>query len=161
MFTDKVARGFYKNVHRSMNHDVILIQSIAFKNSRLPVMKEFFEITECEKVPFSFYKSNASDTFQVFRLKHKKNLSTGLPVGKSIVDESKCLKTHHAKRQWSNCHVACGKTLMKRRKIVRPRNASGTEKSIYSSEAQAKLKKSMYSCVRACACLGVLAFTTF
>ena len=88
MFTDKVARGFYKNVHRSMNHDVILIQSIAFRNSRLPVMKKFFKITECENVPFSFYKSNASDTFQVFRLKHKKNLSTGLPVGKSIVDES-------------------------------------------------------------------------
>jgi hypothetical protein len=88
VFTDKVARGFYKNVHRSMNHDVILIQSIAFRNSRLPVMKKFFEITECENVPFSFYKSNASDTFQVFRLKHKKNLSTGLPVGKSIVDES-------------------------------------------------------------------------
>ena len=88
MIINKVARGFYENVHSSMSHDVILIQSIAFKNSRLPVMKEFFEITECEKVPFSFYKSNACDTFQVFRLKHKKNLSTGLPVGKSIVDES-------------------------------------------------------------------------
>ncbi len=51
-------------------------------------MEEFFEITECERVPFSFYKSNAADTFQVFRLKHKKNSSTGLPVGKSIMDES-------------------------------------------------------------------------
>ena len=88
MFTDKTARGFYENVHRSMSHDVILIQSLAYKNSRLPVMKEFFERTECEQIKFSFYKSNACDTFQVFRLKLKKNSSSGPPVGKSIVDES-------------------------------------------------------------------------
>ena len=88
MFTDKTERGFYENVHRSMSHDVILIQSLAYKNSRLPVMNEFFYITKCEQIKFSFYKSNACDTFQVFRLKLKKNSSTGPPVGNSIVDDS-------------------------------------------------------------------------
>jgi hypothetical protein len=50
-------------------------------------MEEYFEIKECEKLPFSFYESDARDTFHIFRLKHKKNLSTGTPVGQSIVDE--------------------------------------------------------------------------
>ncbi len=71
-----------------MSHDVILIQSIAFEHRRLQVMEEYFEIKECEKLAFSFYKSDARDTFHIFRLKHKKNLSTGTPVGRSIVDES-------------------------------------------------------------------------
>jgi hypothetical protein len=61
VFTDKTARGFYENVHRSMIHDVILIQSIAFEHRRLRVMEEYFEIKECEKLPFSFYKSDARD----------------------------------------------------------------------------------------------------
>ncbi len=71
-----------------MSHDVILIQSIAFEHCRLQVMEEYFEINECEKFPFSFYKSDARDTFHIFRLKHKKNLFMGTPVGRSIVDES-------------------------------------------------------------------------
>jgi hypothetical protein len=88
VFTDEVAKGFYENVHRCMTHDVIVIQSIAYAHKRLRVMENYFEITECERVPFSFYKSDARDTFHVLRLRHKKNSSTGTPVGKSIVDES-------------------------------------------------------------------------
>jgi hypothetical protein len=111
VFTDKTARGLYENVHRSMSHDVILIQSLAYKNSRLPVMKEFFEITECKQIKFSIYKSNACDTFQVFRLKLKKKSSTGPPVGKSIVDESiemfessscKMPMVHLSRSMWKN-----------------------------------------------------------
>jgi len=71
-----------------MSHDVILIQSITFAQHMLPVMEDYFEIKECGRVPFSFYKSDARDTFHIFRLKRKKNLSTGTPVGQSIVDES-------------------------------------------------------------------------
>ena len=51
-------------------------------------MEDYFEITELEKIPFSFYKSDARDTFHIFRLKRKENSSPGTPVGKSIIDES-------------------------------------------------------------------------
>lgn len=51
-------------------------------------MDKYFEITECAKLPFTFYRSNARDTFHIFRLKRKTNLSTGNPKGRSIVDES-------------------------------------------------------------------------
>lgn len=88
VFTDETAKGFYENVHRSMTHDVILIQSIAFARKRLRMMEDYFEITECDTIPFTFYKSDAKDTFHILRLKHKKNSSTGTSVGKSIVDES-------------------------------------------------------------------------
>jgi hypothetical protein len=126
VFTDKTARGFYKNVHRSMSHDVILIQSLAHKNSRLPVMKELFYITECEQMKFSFYKSNACDTLEVMRLKHKKNSYTGPPVGKSIVDESiemfegsSCKKqmVHLASSMWKKLNEKNENCTSKKRKL--------------------------------------------
>jgi hypothetical protein len=34
-------------------------------------MEKYFKTTECTKLPFTFYRSNARDTFQNFQLKHK------------------------------------------------------------------------------------------
>jgi hypothetical protein len=89
-------------------------------------MEEFFEITECDRYPFSFYKSDARDTFLIFRLKHKKNLSTGSPVGQSIVDESiqifggsSCPKAmlNLSKRMWQNLNVKKNQRTQKRKRI--------------------------------------------
>ena len=88
VFTDSTATEFYENIHGSMDHDVILIQSIAFANIRRQVMEKYFYITVCTMFPFSFYRSNARDTFEILRLKRKAIFSTGSPVGPSIVDES-------------------------------------------------------------------------
>ncbi len=88
VFNQSVALDFYRNIHRSMEHNVILIQSQDHWHDRKKVMSKYFEFTKCFSITMSFYKGTQSDTFMFFGLKKRIRPKTGKRAKVSIVDES-------------------------------------------------------------------------
>ncbi len=147
MFTNETTKGYYENVHRSISHDVILIQSITFAQRRLPVMEEYFEIKECGRFHSYFTKvmqeiHSLSSDWSI-RQTHPRVL---LWVKASLMNQSKCLATHHAQSQCWICQLGCGKNSVSRSISIRPRNASGTKKGNVFIRNASGTEKVMYSC---------------
>ncbi len=87
-FVDDVTYAIYKNIHRSMSeNDVVLIQSCSHPH-RFEVLNKFFHVTEVSEVCITFRDGNARDRLKIFCLSRCITQYTAPPVGPSAVEKA-------------------------------------------------------------------------
>jgi len=78
VFNEDVAQGFYANVHNYMEHDVILIQSMAHMRTRKTIIEKYFHIVnEPQTHSIGFMNGSSSDTLVIMRSSKKEMSKNG------------------------------------------------------------------------------------
>ena len=79
----EVAVGFFRNLHRSMSHNVLLVMSKRHlyneTRPRMEALEQYFHVTEGPPHKFSFKDSSETDTVQLFRLSRQIEVYTAPP----------------------------------------------------------------------------------
>ena len=70
-FTQVCCEMFYAQLHKSMDDDVLIVQSRHRLNELLPVMKTFFEVSDVGKFKINMIGNKGSDTVHLFKLSKK------------------------------------------------------------------------------------------
>jgi hypothetical protein len=75
---EDVAQGFYTNIHNSMKHDAILIQSMAHMNTQKTINEKYFHIVnEHQAHSIGFMNGSSRDTYVIMRLSKKEMSKNG------------------------------------------------------------------------------------
>ena len=78
MINEDVAQGFYANIHNSMEHDVILIQSMAHMKTRKTIIEKYFHIINGHQAhSIGFMNGSSRDTLVIMRLSKKEKSKNG------------------------------------------------------------------------------------